>query len=574
MARPRIEAHTASSPYYAGFITASAAAILFLFVITPLAAFAAVGGSAEPLPEDDETCLACHDSEGMEKDLANGESLSLHIRGDVFADSIHGWVGCAGCHADVDLGVHPEDKPIETLSAFSAEASRACSQCHSAEDLTDGPSHHARVSKNGGPACADCHNAHAITPISEWKAGIGETAYCLTCHGQALSVRLDSSGSHALSVDDAVLRNSVHPDHECTDCHAGFSKETHETGNFASKREHAIALARVCRECHEDKFEEYEGSIHAALIEGGNLAAPVCTDCHGAHSVRPKAVYETVTGVPCKKCHVDIFEAYLGSMHGKARRKPGHFEAPICADCHRAHDISPAAAGNQLRDACLGCHPDAMAAHQEWLPNTALHLDVVSCPACHAPKAQRRVELRLFDSKTQMPFSEPGDAREFENRISSADVQGDGLDAFELWNLLRDINREGKTPEMTLQGRVGVRVGADAHRLSDKADAVRDCGSCHRKGADAFQSVTVSIVGGDGRPVRHDADKDVLNSVMSVDSVSGFYAIGGTRIKLLDVLLVFAFLGGISVPIGHLTLKWLFGKYLKRAKGEGASQDS
>lgn len=574
MARPRIEAHTASSPYYAGFITASAAAILFLFVITPLAALAAVGGSTEPLSEDDETCLACHDSEGMEKDLANGDSLSLHIRGDAFGNSVHGWVGCAGCHADVDLETHPGDKPIQTLSAYSAEASRVCAQCHSDEDLKDGPAHHARVSMAGGPACTECHNAHAITPISEWKAAIGETAYCLTCHGQALGARLDSGESDPSYVDEAVLRNSVHLDHECADCHTGFSVESHETEISASPRERAIALARVCRQCHEEKFQQYKGSIHATLIKGGNLVAPVCTDCHGAHSVRPKAIYETVAGVPCKKCHIDIFDAYLGSMHGQARSVVGHFEAPICADCHRAHEVGPVAAGNLLRDACLGCHTDALDAHQEWLPNAALHFEAVSCPACHAPLAQRRVELRLFDGKTQMPFTEPGDAREFENRISSADVRGDGLDALELWNLVRDINREGKTAEMTLQGRLGVRTGADAHRLSDKADAVSDCGSCHQKGADAFQSVTVSIVGRDGRPVRHDADKDVLESIMSVNSVSGFYAIGGTRIKLLDVLLVLAFLGGISVPIGHLTLKWLFGKYRKRARGKGASRDS
>lgn len=569
MARSRIEAHTASSPCYAGLVTA----MLLLFVTAPLTAFASVGGSMESPSEDDETCLSCHDSEGMEKDLANGERLSLHIRGDAFADSIHGWVGCAGCHTDVDLDVHPEDKPIETRSAYSAEASQVCSQCHSGESLKEGPAHHARVSTAGGPACAECHDAHAIAPISEWKAGIGETAYCLTCHGQALGVRLDSGESFAPSVDEAVLRNSVHLDHECTDCHSGFSTETHEIEVLAGTREHAIALAQVCRECHEEKSEQYEGSIHATLIKGGTLEAPVCTDCHGAHSVRPKAVYETVTGVPCKNCHVDIFDAYLGSMHGQARSMVGHFEAPICADCHRAHEVGPAAAGNLLRDACLGCHPSAMEAHRKWLPNAALHLEAVSCPACHAPMAQRRVELRLFDSKAQMPFSEPGDARQFENRISAADVQGDGLDAVELWNLVRDINREGTTPEMTLQGRMGVRTGADAHRLSDKTGAVRDCSSCHQEGADPFQNVTVSIVGRDGRAVRYDADKDVLNSAMSVNSVSGFYAIGGTRIKLLDVLLVFGFLGGISVPIGHLTLKWLFRKFLKGAQGQGASRD-
>jgi hypothetical protein len=510
----------------------------------------------------------------MDKDLANGETLSLHIRGGAFADSVHAWVGCAGCHENVDPETHPEDRTIETRHAYSVEMSQACSGCHSVEDLKDGPAHHARVSTVAGPACAECHDAHAVTPISEWKVGIGETVYCLTCHGQALDVRFESGESFALSIDEAVLRSSVHLDHECADCHTGISKETHETGAFASTREHVIARAEVCRECHEEKFEQYEGSIHAALLESGNLAAPVCSDCHGSHSVRPKAVYETVTGVPCKTCHANIFEAYVSSTHGKARGILGHFEAPICADCHRAHEVDAAATGTQLRDACLGCHAGAMEVHREWLPNAALHLEAVSCPACHAPLAQRGVELRLFDTSAQIPFSEPGDARQFENQIRAADAEGDGLDAFELWSLIRDINRDGKAPEMTLQGRMGVRTGVDAHRLSGKAGAVRECGSCHQEGADPFQNVTVSIVGRDGRPVRYEADKDVLSSVMSVESVSGFYAIGGTRIKLLDVLLVFAFLGGLSVPVGHLTLKWLFSKYRQRAQGAGGPPES
>jgi hypothetical protein len=569
MARSRIEGQNAGDRFHVGLIMAAAAAILALLVTAPPTASAA--GS---LSEDDETCLSCHGSEGMEKDLADGEILSLHIRGGAFADSIHAWVGCAGCHAGVDLDTHPGDREIKSRHVYSAEASQVCSDCHSGEDLKAGPAHHARVSTGTGPACAECHDAHAITPVSEWKASIEETAYCLTCHEKALDVRFESGESFALSIDEAALRNSVHLDHGCADCHTEISKDAHETGSFASTREHVIARAEVCRNCHEEKFEQYEGSIHAALLDGGNLTAPVCSDCHGSHSVRPKAVYETVTGVPCKKCHSDIFEAYVSSMHGKARGILGHFEAPICADCHRAHEVDAAATGTQLRDACLGCHASAMDAHQEWLPNAALHLDAVSCPACHAPLAQRGVELRLFDTKAQIPFSEPGDARQFENQIRAADTEGDGLDAFELWSLIRDINRDGEAPEMTLQGRMGVRTGVDAHRLSGKAGAVRECSSCHQEGADPFQNVTVSIVGRDGRPVRYDADKDVLNSVMSVDSVSGFYAIGGTRIKLLDVLLVFAFLGGLSVPVGHLTLKWLFRKYRHRRQGAGASPDS
>jgi len=102
---------------------------------------------------------------------------------------------------------------------------------------------------------------------------------------------------------------------------------------------------------------------------------------------------------------------------------------------------------------------------------------------------------------------------------------------------------------------------AQAHQLADKSMALSDCRTCHRGGSEAFQSVTISLVGPDGRRVGYGANADVLNSAISLDSVSGFYAIGGTRMKLLDILLVLAVLGGLSVPIGHLTLGWIFKRY-------------
>jgi hypothetical protein len=43
-----------------------------------------------------------------------------------------------------------------------------------------------------------------------------------------------------------------------------------------------------------------------------------------------------------------------------------------------------------------------------------------------------------------------------------------------------------------------------------------------------------------------------------MESVRGFYAIGSTRIKLLDYLLVLVLFGAISVPLGHMTVKRLF----------------
>jgi hypothetical protein len=43
-----------------------------------------------------------------------------------------------------------------------------------------------------------------------------------------------------------------------------------------------------------------------------------------------------------------------------------------------------------------------------------------------------------------------------------------------------------------------------------------------------------------------------------MESVRGFYAIGSTRIKLLDYLLILVVLGATSVPLVHMTVKRLF----------------
>ncbi len=41
-----------------------------------------------------------------------------------------------------------------------------------------------------------------------------------------------------------------------------------------------------------------------------------------------------------------------------------------------------------------------------------------------------------------------------------------------------------------------------------------------------------------------------------MESVRGFYAIGSTRIKLLDILLVLVVVGSILGPLAHMTVKW------------------
>ena len=139
--------------------------------------------------------------------------------------------------------------------------------------------------------------------------------------------------------------------------------------------------------------------------------------------------------------------------------------------------------------------------------------------------------------------------------------------------MLQTLNSGGTAGNKTvLRGRLKVSTGPQAHQLAKKDKALSDCHTCHREGSEAFQSVTISLVGPDGRRVGYGANADVLNSAFSLDSVGGFYAIGGTRIKILDILLILAIFGGISIAVGHVALGWFFkrfGYYHPHSGGHG-----
>jgi hypothetical protein len=246
--------------------------------------------------------------------------------------------------------------------------------------------------------------------------------------------------------------------------------------------------------CHAGAAEHYEGSLHAARVGAADPIAPVCTGCHGSHSVTPRTAYET----------------------------------------------------------CVRCHSADLAAHGEWLPNAGHHQEVVSCAACHAPAAPRMIDLRLYDAAAG----------------GAADADGNGLDATELRNLLAEVNRDAPGP-LTLRGRVELREDVLAHRLVAKEGAIRACDNCHRYGSEPFQNVTISITGPDGRPLRHPAKTEILGSALAVESLPEFYAIGGTRSRFLDLLFLLALAGGIGVPIGHMTVKWLFRKQRARRQQSG-----
>ena len=352
----------------------------------------------------------------------------------------------------------------------------------------------------------------ATAPMSE-----ADTA-CLGCHSiEGLEKTLDNGEKLPLHVAGEGFAASVHGVFGCASCHAAIDPARHPAAasSIASIRQFSIERAGACQMCHSDALEQYEGSLHSARVREGHPLAPVCTGCHGAHAVSPRTAYET----------------------------------------------------------CVGCHAADLDAHGDWLPNAALHQEVVSCAACHAPDAARMIDLRLYDGAASKWVVEEEGAPLFGQLAQAADTNGDGLDANELRNLLQEVNRGAARPR-TLRGRVELRTDVEAHRLAEKSRAIRACDNCHQYGAEPFRNVTVSVTGPDGRPVRYPAHKDVLGSALAVQSLPEFYAIGGTRSRILDALLVLVLLGGAGVPIGHMTLKWLFRKYRARRARSGGGNDA
>ena len=339
---------------------------------------------------------------------------------------------------------------------------------------------------------------------------------CLGCHStEGMKKDLPDGGTLSLHVAGDAYAKSVHKANGCGSCHSEVDIKSHPPSkrDIKSQRQYSIERAEACRQCHEEAFKHHEGSVHAARIREGSPLAPVCSGCHGSHSVTPKTAYET----------------------------------------------------------CIGCHATALDAHQKWLPNAGLHHEVVSCAACHAPAVLRMIDLRLYDPAAKQWVAEKEGAAQFEKLARSVDADGKGLDPEELRKLLDAINRDG-IPRKTLRGRVELRTGVEAHQLSGKADAIKACDSCHRIGAEPFRNVTVSITGPDGRPVRYRAQAEVLTAALAVESLPEFYAIGGTRSRLLDALFALVLLGGAGVPLGHMTVRWLARKRLDKA-GKGSGRD-
>jgi cytochrome b subunit of formate dehydrogenase/nitrate/TMAO reductase-like tetraheme cytochrome c subunit len=310
---------------------------------------------AQHKPKNEE-CLACHSDTTLTKDV-NGKKVSLFVDADKMKASIHGSMfACVDCHKDIKSSPH-ENTPAKIT----------CAQCHADAQAAYQHSYHATARKPDGgvPAtCSDCHgDAHTILPASDPKSPVYHSnvpATCGTCHAQKFL--MESTGNSAQpfvsyqeSVHGRAVKNGSQSAAVCTDCHGAHDiLPANDPKSLINK----FNVPQTCGKCHAGVQTVFMESIHGQALSRGNGLAPVCTDCHGIHTIKapsdPNSSVsdQNLSSTTCARCHQGVrltqefgvmgnrVSTYLDSYHGLAS-KGGSVIVANCASCHGVHNILP-----------------------------------------------------------------------------------------------------------------------------------------------------------------------------------------------------------------------------------------
>lgn len=295
-------------------------------------------------------------------------------------------------------------------------------------------------------------------------AASNETGACLACHAdKGHEIAFPQGGRIEAYVDATQFKASVHGFLACTDCHEReLLASGHEHRRFRSEELFKVRYSRICRGCHSDE-EIGATAVHVSLLEQEREGhAPICTDCHPAHSVMPSAGGKILAGEEkhclechaaqapqmappvvhgnlscsgchvgysmqahpgggslaveggvevaaadlCRRCHFDKYTKSLEGIHYDQLSR-GADDAPDCIDCHGSHQIAPLAHDRaQSAAKCRECHPRlyeiySASVHGDAMVN-AQNRDVPICSDCH--RAHDIGDPLTVDYRDDIPF--------------------------------------------------------------------------------------------------------------------------------------------------------------------------
>jgi len=369
-------------------------------------------------------CGGCH-QEGTEvserRDIPQDRilenySLSIHGTG-LYRQGLTVTAVCTSCHTSHFILPHTDPRS----SINEANVAATCMQCHGRIEEVHLQVIEGRLWEEEPhkiPACVDCHQPHKIRQVF-YDAGLANRD-CLDCHADP--ERFAEGGAAAAFVSEELYLSSAHSETACAQCHVDVSPVFEE-------RPCEDELEPVdCAICHPVPVEEYRSSMHGTLAAAGDLDAPVCTECHGTHSVAMQTNPASPTyprNVPelCARCHRDgeaaarriehrgpsIVRGFEMSIHGKGLLESGLVVTATCTDCHGPHSELPAedpasrVNPNNVAATCGQCHhgiEEVFRTSVHWPENgdygAADDREYPTCEDCHTSHTISRTDRDDF----------------------------------------------------------------------------------------------------------------------------------------------------------------------------------
>lgn len=341
---------------------------------------AAAGVPQAPAPTD-EDCLMCH----TDASTARADGRPVFVLAETYQASIHGQISisCVDCHTD--LASAAEWPHAERLQPAQ------CATCHeSSVQLVDAGVHaEARRARNNlvAATCVDCHGSHDIRPSADPESRTNHMRLidtCGACHGDAEIIERGkmAGGSVADLFRDsihgqALLKSGLSVAPSCTDCHNAHDIRRKTD---AQSKVFRTAIPATCGSCHEGIAREYWSGIHGTQVQQGSPLAPVCSDCHTAHNIRRSEVegWQLEVIKECGTCHEQSLATYRDTYHGQVTNL-GFARVASCASCHGAHAIYPKSDERSMVSpanvtaTCAACHKGATPRFAQYDPHADPH---------------------------------------------------------------------------------------------------------------------------------------------------------------------------------------------------------
>ncbi len=314
-----------------------------------------------------------------------------------------------------------------------------------------------------------------------------------------------------------------------------------------------------CMACHNDPDMVGEELVIAALRFDHTAHADVgCHACHATITEEHPDDGLTPSKASCSECHDAVGEEYSAS---------GHAENASCSDCHNPHRaLGPTAvSGHDMNLQCSACHERAemLTKHAEWLPQADLHISMLPCITCHSPVENFVISLYIIKRQSETLFGQFKLAS-YDELVALAgdrpiqelvDVNADNYISLAE---LRMFNLDSEKKQLRLQGMMTPEHVYHDFRTQDDR---WDCSFCHASGPGAMQVSYLSLAERDGSFRRVAVEKGAV-----LDALYGtpdFYMVGATRSTALNYVGLVILAGGMVMPIGHGTLRFLTRKNRK-----------